>query len=251
MAKYTLETEPTFPPLLSGRAVHDGQSAFANACAAGVGGGARAGDVFWSKSQDVLDVAIVLEPECAEAEAQQMLFATMVAFGDSFGAIAPPEIGVHYQWPNGFRISGASIGRARIAIGTSGDDGVPRWMVVGLEVRIRPYDTKIEPGHDLLKTTLWDEGAGELDATMLISSFSRHFLTWVNNWTEDGFQPVHSAWLARALGRDELCEFAWQGKKHKGRFLSIDDEGNLLLKEKKTTVSLPLEPVIERPDAGR
>lgn len=223
---------------------------FDAAVAAAAKGEASAGDLYWSGDEAVLQVSVVLEPECDEAKALQMLFVMMVAFADSFGAAGPPEIGIFYQWPNGLRITGASIGQARVAVSSEQVDGIPKWMAVGIEVQMLPHQDKVEPGYDLLRTSLWEEGAGELDRVMLIESFARHFLTWVHNWSEDGFKPVYEAWIGRALGHKERCEIRWQGKVHKGTFLSIDEEGQMLLRrggaKSAAMAALPLEPVVER-----
>ncbi len=237
---------PTFPPLLTGRAVREGEDAFACATAACRSGEAGAGDLFWSGSEDVLDAAIVLEPEVSAGRSLQMMFTAMVAFGDSFGAVGPPETGVFYRWPNEFLINAARIGSVRTTMDVGAPDDVPAWLAIGLNVRIRPYHDAPEPGYDLLRTSLWDEGAGDLDRTMLLESYARHLLTWIHNWNEDGFRPVHDAWMARLEGRDEVRKVKWQGKSHSGKLLSIDEDGNLLIGKKTGTVSLPVEAVVER-----
>jgi len=249
MARSNLVSEPTFPPLLSGRPVAAGEDAFAAALNACKAGDAGAGDVFWSRSQAVMDVAVVLEPDVPAARSLQMLFVAMVAFGDSFGAIGPPEVGIFYRWPNQMLINDARFGEARVGLPDGPGDAVPDWLVVGLVVHIHPDERGPEPGHDLLNTSLWYEGAGDIDRTMLIESYSRHFLTWINNWGDDGFKPVHENWIGRAIGHDEVIDIDWHGKRHKGKFLSIDEEGNLLLKRKKDTVSLPVADIVARAGA--
>ena len=170
----------------------------------------------------------------------------MVAFADSFGAIGPPEVGVFYSWPDRFTINAAEVGRARIAMPECVPETVPDWLVIGVDVRIHPDTSGPEPGHRLQSTSLWDEGAGEVDRTLLAESYARHLLTWINNWNEEGFKPVHESWIGRANGHNEVLEIKWQGEKHKGKFVSIDEEGNLLLKKKSATTSLPLAAIIER-----
>ena len=236
---------PTFPPLLKGHPVDAGNSAFDAAVSACRGQNAGAGDVFWSLAEDVLDIAVVLEPEVAAGQCCQMLFTAMVAFGDSFGAIGPPEVGVFYRWPNLMLINAAKVGEARIAMPTCAEADLPRWLTVGLRVQIQPDETAPEPGYDLLNTCLWHEGAGEVDRTLLVESFARHFLTWINTWTDDGFKPVHENWTGRADGLDEVREITWQGEKYKGKALSIDEEGNLLLKKKAGAVSLRVLDAVE------
>lgn len=242
-------SEPTFPPLLKGRPVDEGVDAFEAAISACNGKEAGAGDVFWSRSEAVMNVAVVLEPEVSAVQSLQMLFVAMVAFGDSFGAIGPPEVGVFYRWPNQMLINDARFGEARVALPDGPADAVPDWLVVGLVVHIHSDESGPEPGHDLTNTSLWYEGAGDIDRTMLIESYSRHFLTWINNWGDDGFKPVHENWIGRAIGHDEVIDINWNGKHHKGKFLSIDEEGNLLLKRKKDTLSLPVADIVVRAGA--
>ena len=62
----------------------------------------------------------------------------------------------------------------------------------------------------------------------------------------NGFSPVHEAWLARAVNYNEPFEIKWQGKRCKGTFLSIDEDGNLLLRHKSDTQSLPVMAMVER-----
>ena len=244
-ARLILASEPTFPPLLNGRPVDEGTDAYQAAITACQAGDAGAGDIFWSRSEAVMDVAVVLEPDVPAATARQMLFAAMVAFADSFGAIGPPEVGVFYRWPNQMLINDARVGEVRVAMPDTAADAVPGWLVVGVLVNIQPSDDGPEPGYDLINTSLWYEGAGEVDRTLLVESFSRHFLTWINNWSDTGFKPVHEAWIGRAIGHDEVIDIKWHGKRHKGKFLSIDEEGNLLLKKKNETISLPVTDLID------
>ena len=196
---------------LSGQPVADGEDVFSTAMLACVAKAAGAGDVFWSKSEAVMDVAIVLEPEVAVGPSLQMLFVAMVAFGDSFGAIGPPEVGVFYQWPNQLFINDAKFGQARVGLPEASDEVVPDWLVINMVAQLQPNERGPEPGHDLTNTSLWNEGAGEINRTMLVESYARHFLTWINNWNEDGFKPAHEIWTGRAKDRDEIIEISWQG----------------------------------------
>ena len=50
--------DPTFPPLLSGFAVSEGEDVFKTACTKASAGEAGAGDLFWSRSTSRFDVAV-------------------------------------------------------------------------------------------------------------------------------------------------------------------------------------------------
>lgn len=245
------QPDPTFPPLLSGKPVKGAPGPFGEACAEAARGTAGAGDVFWGRTTSELKLAIVLEPEVEAARSLQMVFALMVAFGDAFGAIGPPEVGVFYRWPLGFMLNAAEIGGARAALPAGAAPGdVPDRLVVGLDVKMRRGDHDEEPGHDLARTTLEDEGCGDITRTELIESLCRHFLVWVHTWNDDGFKPVHDAWMARAEGREEEVTLKFGGAEHHGHFLGIDEEGNMLLKtgDGGATSALPLISAVERFD---
>jgi len=221
--------EPVFPPLLNGIAVAPGTDTAGVAIAAVMAGDAGAGDVFWSQSEDRLNMAVVLEPDVPFSRAVQVRHVLAVAFGDAFGAISPPEIAVHYRWPGDILVNGAKAGAITLDVpaGLAADE-VPKWMVLSLDVAIT-LDLSIEnPGEMPDATTLHEEGAGEVTRTMLIDSVSRHFLTWIDGWMNEGFKGVHENWLGRAVGSDEDVTVSHAGATVSGRVTGMDEDGNLL-----------------------
>ena len=46
-------------------------------------------------------------------------------------------------------------------------------------------------------TSLAEEGGGQYLERVLWESCSRHFLVWINRWQDDGFRPLHDAWMHR------------------------------------------------------
>lgn len=242
------QPDPTFPPLLRGIALDGGDRPFERACAAARDGTGHGGDVFWARSVSDFELAIALEPEVAASRSLQMMLALMVAFGDAFGSIGPPEIGLFYRWPGGLVVNGALVGDVCAALPRGTEAGEePDWLIVGLNVRMKRRSLDAEPGHDLENTTLEDEGCADLTLTGLVESVSRHFLVWVHTWQEDGFGPVHDAWMARAEGHREEISVSHAGGRYEGRFVGIDDEGSMLLKPAEgESVALRLMDGVER-----
>ena len=242
------QPDPTFPPLLRGIDVQGESRPFDRACADAARGEAGAGDVYWSRETADCRLAVVLEPEVTSAQSLQMPFVLMVALGDAFGSIGPPEVGMFYRWPFGLVVNDALVGHVRVALpSAAAPQDVPDWLVLGLDVQLHRTDLDAEPGYDLANTTLADEGGGDITRTVLLESVSRHFLVWVHTWNEDGFKPVHDAWLQRGEGHNEEVAVHHGGADHKGQFLGIDDEGNMLLKPARGDVmSLSLADACER-----
>lgn len=225
-----LNFDPSLPPLLTGHPVLPPLDPFQAAVEAMEKSSGEAGDFFWSCDPDRISYAIVLEPDVARAQAQEMLFVAMTAMADAIGALSPPELGITWIWPSVIHANGARVGLARMKL-SSGDDesGSPDWMVVGIQLALKSVDS-LEPGKTPDKTTLWDEGAVEIDTVTAIESLSRHFLTWVHRWEGDSFRPVHETWLFRCNGYRKAVEVMTDGGSLAGTFAGLDESGNLLLK---------------------
>ena len=130
---------PQLPPTYSccGRVSHD-----VHAKAIALAASSEVGTVFYSEAVDRMHIAVVLSPEVAVADAGQMLFAMMIAAGDSIGALAPPEIAVSYQMPGYILLNKGRAGVVRVAVDPAASSGsVPDWMVVSAEIMLATHDT--------------------------------------------------------------------------------------------------------------
>ena len=226
-----LNFDPSFPPLLSSRPVVPPIDPLDAAVEAARRGEAEAGDLFWSCDTSEISCAVLLEPDVARLRAQEMLFVAMTAMADAIGALCPPELAITWRWPHAVYANGARLGQARMVVSAEDDEaGSPLWMAVALRLALKPTDVA-EPGKTPDRTTLWDEGAGDLELVPALESLSRHFLTWVHRWEVDGFRPVHEAWLFRCDGyREEVAVATGEGILQ-GTFTGLDETGNLLLRE--------------------
>src|SRR5690625_6787833 len=128
---------PSLPPLL--RADDASEIPFARAVSRALTG-AEPGLITWARRPDRLEAAIVLAPEQPLENAAAVLLVGAVAIGDAIGALAPPEVAVHYDWPGELRVNGALCGRMRIAAANCSPGEPPDWMVLGLELNFLPSD---------------------------------------------------------------------------------------------------------------
>jgi biotin-(acetyl-CoA carboxylase) ligase len=176
----------------------------------------------------------------------------MVAFGDSFGAIAPPEVGLTYRWPFVLCVNGAGAGAVRVAVSSSEDaTGCPDWMVVGLAVDLRRRRKDAEPGADPGVTDLFEEGCGELTRTELLDSYARHLMAWIHTWETEGFGGVHEMLLFRAQGHREDVVVELAGSVHEGRFVGLDDHGSMILETREGTRLLDVLDAVEIVETSR
>lgn len=223
--------DPVFPPLFSGHAVRAPRRPFAEAVEGARGGRFGAGDVIWARNTRLMDLAVVLEPDVKRPRTYEIVCLAAVALADAIGAVAPPEAAINWTWPDQLTLNNARFGEIRFAVSREEDgEEVPRWLVLGIEVAVAPAPDGPEPGLFLDRTTLVDEGCSDLTRTHVIEAWMRHFLVWLNTWSEDGFGPVHEAYLFRANGYRQAIEVETAGSRLSGIFQGLDDHGNMLLK---------------------
>jgi BirA family transcriptional regulator, biotin operon repressor / biotin---[acetyl-CoA-carboxylase] ligase len=238
---------PVFPPLIEGRPVKAGQDPFRIAGREALKGRAGAGDLFWSEDRDRLAVTLVLEPEVPPERCNDMLFVAMVAFGDCVGALAPPEVGVYYRWPQTILVNGGAVGTARLRIAPGRTEtGAPDWLVVGLDAALRYPKQVTDPGLYPETTVLWEEGCHGLTRSELLESYARHLKTWIFLWESDGARPVRENWLGRAEKLGQTIRILYEGEELEGVFLGLDEEGNMLLKRSADTAVLILGHALDR-----
>lgn len=229
----------SFPPLLRGQAATAGEDPFAAAQDA-ARAGTDPGLVVYRADPFRLDAAIVLAPETPLRDAMAMVMAAQSAMADALGALAPPEVAVHFDWPGGLRVNGAVCGSVRAAAAHRDPEAEPDWLVLAVTV---PFvdDSGIAPGDRPDHTVLAEEGCGDVHPCELIESWSRHLLTWIHRWSEDGMAPLHADWRGRAHGIGK--EVAVMGRK--GRFVGLDEAGGMLLGTETGTALLPLTLMLE------
>ena len=225
--------DPAFPPLLSAQAVDRPVDPFTQAARLADRAECGAGDVLWRRSEAIADLAIVLEPDVPLRRAGQILPLSMVAVGEALGVICPPKVSVRYRWPGDIEINGAKAGEVRLAAASCTPDEVPRWLVVGMRLQIFHDDPDREPGEDLSKTCLAEEGVADgWSRSDIIGTIASYWMSGLHNWQEDGFRTCHDKWLFLALGNDEgdPLTVVHEGQRLTGRVLGLDEDAGLILK---------------------
>lgn len=226
-----------FPPLLTGLAVAGDPFGVAVRSAAE----AEPGSVFYLPAEDRLEAAVLLAPETALADAITVCFAVSLGLNDAIGALAPPEVAFHLEWPGAFRVNGASCGGMRVQASTSVPDEEPDWLVIGLDVPVH-VTTAQEPGAMPDRTSLHAEGCGEISGPALTEAWARHMMNWLHIWLTDGFQPLHVHWSTRAYRLGETVVAP-----EPGTFVGLDERGGMILKDDAGARILPLTCLLEAP----
>jgi biotin-(acetyl-CoA carboxylase) ligase len=205
----------TLPPVFNAVRLREVGDAFAHAQTIAAKSGA--GTLVHVGRFDLVEFALVLEPEEPLRGARRVFYAGMVALTDALAAHAAPETAIGIEWPDALYVNYGLVGGARLAWPKrAGEEEIPPWLVFGAMIRMVSM-TGVEAGVNPSSTALEEEGFGEVSADRLIESFSRHFMVAVDAWQESGFAVV-------------MREYVQRLPREKGRRGDIDESGDLLLR---------------------
>jgi Biotin/lipoate A/B protein ligase family len=215
----SLRTSPTerildLPPLFEVVPLREAGDAFAHACA--IADARGAGTLVWVRRYDLVEFAVVLEPEEPLASARRAIYAGTNALADALIVHAPPARPVAFDWPDAIRVDGVLVGGGRLGWPDGiAEHEVPPWLVFSGMIRASAIRGG-EPGLRPLLGALDELGFEAIDAGEIVASFARHLMAGLHEWSEGGFAPVAKRWLGRLPRKG-------------GRRLRLADNGDLLI----------------------
>jgi hypothetical protein len=189
--------------------------AFAHAKA--IAAEAGAGTLVYVGRFDMVEFAVVLEPEEPLRTARRAFFAGLVALRDALVNHAPPERGVAFVWPDAIHVDGGLVGGGRLAWPADADETAPPdWLVFGAMIRTVAMGAA-EAGLYPLSSALADEGFDDTGSGRLVESFARHLMVAIEAWRTREFAIVTKDFLQHL-------------KLEKGATPSLDANGDLLVR---------------------
>jgi len=166
---------------------------------------------------DLVEFAVVLEPDEPLRQARRAFYAGMSALMDALAVNAPPEKPMNIDWPDAIRVDTGLVGGGRLAWPENADENEPpEWLVFGAMIRtvsMAEGDAGLRP----LSAALEEEGFSDVTAGELVEAFSRHFMSTIDTWREQGFSAVAREYLSRLPAE-------------KGVRRDIDENGDLLVR---------------------
>jgi len=197
MTSRLAEVEQTLdlPPGYTLVALRELGDAFAHGCETAAESGA--GTLVWVRRYDLVEFAVVLEPDEPLRSARRALFAGMNAVADAIAAHCPPERDVSFDWPDAVLFDAGLLGGARLGWpGDCAEDEVPAWLVLGVILRAADM-TQVEEVQAGSGVSLLGEGFEMVDTDAIIESFARHLMTAFDRWNERGFDAIARDYLGR------------------------------------------------------
>ena len=173
----------------------------------------------WHRPGGGLHVALVLRPEFPLQRAGELGPLACVALGAAVAELAEPMTVLGYRWPNDLWLGSGKMAGVRLETGHEGD--AEPWLVLGLNANVGAT-----PEADL-SASLAEQGHSPAGPGDLLESFCRHFLEWINLWADQGFAPVHRAFVRRLQGLGEPVHLTLAGESVEGTAEAVAGDGSL------------------------
>jgi biotin-(acetyl-CoA carboxylase) ligase len=204
------------PPGYTLVALREFGDAFAHGCR--IAAKAGAGTLIWVRRYDLVEFAVVLEPDEPLVSARRAFFAGMNALADAISAHCPPERDVSFVWPDAVMFDGGLLGGARLGWPADcAEQDKPAWLVFGVILRAADM-AHVEEVQAAGGVSLLNEGFEMVDTDAIIGSFARHLMTAFDRWNERGFEAIARDYLERLPPRKA------------GERRSLDRNGDLVVR---------------------
>ncbi|HSS65779.1 MAG TPA: biotin/lipoate--protein ligase family protein [Gammaproteobacteria bacterium] len=176
----------------------------------------------WHAPRGNLHCALIIEPEYDNVTAQQLIYLATISAGAAIAEEVSAMTGLRWRWPGEIFINDLKSGMVQISAPEEGADPYP-WLVLGVSINVAEHPPNPEPERF---NSIRASGTPEATVDALLQGFSRHFLSWINRWSEEGFEPVRKAWTLRADGIGEQVTLTVGGERLTGKITGINHRGS-------------------------
>ena len=190
-------------------------------------GRSRAGG-YWMSGYKNLHLAIIFRPEDQFELCGQLCFLAMIATGKAIARQANPMDEIKYYWPNKVMLNQSKV--ASVSLSAQVADSITEWLVVSLNVNVFGHPESL----GWSATSMQAEGSESHNRIRLLEAFSRDFLSLINQWTEDGFEPIRKIWQLRSHEKNDQISITVNRQTIGGSFIEMDKQGSLILNKEKT-----------------
>jgi BirA family biotin operon repressor/biotin-[acetyl-CoA-carboxylase] ligase len=171
----------------------------------------------WFSPPGNLYLSVLLRFELPPNRGPELSFVTALTVADAIDALLPKQSKATLKWPNDVLVNDGKI--AGILV-----ESVDGAQIIGIGVNVleaprnAPYKTSTLVGAGGIATV---DGARDI----LLDSLAKY----LEAWTGHGFEPIRTAWLARAHPIGTPLRASIGGLTEEGLFAGLDDSGAMLL----------------------
>lgn len=188
-------------------------------------GKGRRGRSWSSPAGKSLAMSVILRPEIAPARAPEITLVAAVALAQT---LKDSGVDAVIKWPNDVQIGGKKV--AGILTELSADVERVHFVVLGVGVNLNAEAADFPPEIAEVATSVAIVRRNVVHRALFVAALLGQLETWLDTWTELGFEPVRAAWkeLSSTLGQEVLVRA--DNRELRGVAEDIDASGALLLR---------------------
>ncbi len=192
----------------------------------------------WIVPPDNLSATLVMRPTGGPEQAALRSFVTALALYDTIADLIGRTDGISLKWPNDVLLNGGKL--AGILLESAGSGGDVGYLAIGVGVNLAaaPPASEVETGA-VRPVSLAEEIGVKVTPEDALSLLAYHFDRYERQMRDFGFDPIRTAWLARAARLGEVITARTDTSETRGTFRTVDSDGNLVLETAKGCVTIP------------
>ena len=145
--------KPNFPPLFRGKSLPLKTTTFSKAIEEAKKN-IDPGLIIYNEDFGELNASLILAPDIKLKEALGMVLVKQMGVADSLGSLGPPELAIHFNWPNRIKVNGANCGYTFYKAATKLEEEIPD--------EAKEYDANVwAVGNYIIKAVLNYDPLGE------------------------------------------------------------------------------------------
>ncbi len=192
----------------------------------------------WANPEGNFAATLVMRPQESADRMALRSFVAALALYDAFVAATGRPQGFSLKWPNDVLLNGGKLAGILLESASSGR-GLSHFAIgIGVNLIHAPSEDKLEAGAVRPVSLMSETGVSVTPEEFLdllapcYADFETQFLTY-------GFEPIRSAWLARAARLGEVVTAKTSRDEFTGTFETVDEAGNLVLSTPKSRMAIP------------
>lgn len=193
----------------------------------------------WADPKGNFAATLIMRPTERPDRVALRSFVASLALFDAFVDASGRSEGLSLKWPNDVLLNGGKV--AGILLESAGVAGsIVSHIAIGIGVNLTqaPDASEVESGATRPVSLMSETGAA-VDAESFLDLLAPAYARWETQFTTYGFEPVRTAWLARAARLGEVVTARTSRQETTGTFETVDSAGNLVLNTAKGRVAIP------------
>lgn len=193
----------------------------------------------WKAQEGNFAATLVLSPKEAPEVVALRSFVAALALFDAFADATGRVDGLSLKWPNDVLLNGGKV--AGILLESAGfSGGQLSHIAIGIGVNLAQAPELAELEATAVRpVSLLSETGAAVDPETFLDILAANYAHWETQFVTYGFEPIRTAWLARAARLGEVITARTVREEYVGTFDTVDSDGNLVLKTSQGAVAIP------------